>query len=178
MALAFRHCDPRFPFLWQTAAQPPARWHGAGEGPANYFCDTPSGAWAEFLRHEGITDAADLPGVRRGLWAVELPAIAAGAVARPALPAAVLLGDESSYPACQAAARAARATGLAWLTAPGAALLAGQASGWTAAPALAREAAAREGQVWVHFGACGFVGWPAVEAGRPPVSVLPLVRPL
>jgi hypothetical protein len=70
MPLAFRHCDPRFPFLWQTAVQPAARWHVTGEGPANYFSDTPTGAWAEFLRHEGITDVTDLAGVRRSLWAV------------------------------------------------------------------------------------------------------------
>ena len=71
--LGFRHCDPRFGFLWTTPAQPAARWHGHGEGPANYFADTPSGAWAEFLRHEGIVDPEDLAGVRRSLWAVELP---------------------------------------------------------------------------------------------------------
>ena len=45
--VGFRHCDPRFGFLWLTAAQPEARWHAAGEGPANYFADTPTGAWDE-----------------------------------------------------------------------------------------------------------------------------------
>ena len=74
MRVGYRHCDSRFPFLWQTSAQPPARWHGPGEGPAHYFADTPVGAWAEFLRHEGIVDAADLAGVQRSLWVVELPA--------------------------------------------------------------------------------------------------------
>jgi len=178
MALAFRHCDPRSPFLWQTAAQPPARWHGAGEGPANYFSDTPTGAWAEFLRHEGITDAADLPGVRRSLWAVELPDLRGAEVARPTLSDAALFGNESSYAACQAMARTARASGQVWLHARGAALLPGQASGWTAAPEPARETAARQGQVWVFFGLCPFVGWPVVEAGQPPAAVLPLVRAL
>lgn len=176
LRLAFRHCDPRFPFLWQTADQPAARWHGAGEGPANYFADTPSGAWAEFLRHEGITDAADLPGVRRSLWAVELPAVAEADIARPSLPEAVLWGNESSYPPCQAAARAARAAGQRWLEARTAALWPGQARGWTAAPVPQRETAARDGLVSVHFGPCSFVGWPVVFAGSPPAEILPLVR--
>jgi hypothetical protein len=178
MAIAFRHCDPRFPFLWQTAEQPAARWHGQGEGPANYFADTPNGAWAEFLRHEGITDAADLAGVQRSLWAVELPLPADGQGARPDLPEAVLYGSENSYPACQTAARAARAAGHDWLRAPSAALWPGGASGWTAAPMLAREAAARLAWVWVHFGPCPFVGWPVVEGGRPPAQVVGMVRQL
>ena len=178
MPLGFRHCDPRFPFLWQTAEQPAARWHGADEGPANYFADTPTGAWAEFLRHEGITDAADLPGVRRSLWAVELPAVAAADLVQPDLPDALRYGDESSYPRCQDASRQARASGQRWLKAPSAALLPGEARGWTAAPALVRELPARPGWVWVYFGACPFVGWPVVEAGQPPAAVLLMVRPL
>jgi hypothetical protein len=178
MPIGFRHCDPRFPFLWQTADQPAARWHAAGEGPANYFADTPLGAWAEFLRHEGITDAADLDGVSRSLWAVELPDLKAPEPAEPTLPASVLLGDETSYPACQAAARALRNQGHCWLRAPSAALWPDQARGWTAAPTLAREAASRPAWVLVHFGPARFVGWPVVEAGRPPARVLDMVRPL
>ena len=61
--ILFRHCDRRFPFQWDAASQPAARWHADGEGPAQYLADTPVGAWAEFLRHEGITDEADLSGV-------------------------------------------------------------------------------------------------------------------
>ncbi len=178
MPIGFRHCDPRFPFLWQTADQPAARWHGPGEGPANYFADTPTGAWAEFLRHEGITDAADLAGVRRSLWAVELPQVAAADVDLPSLPEATLFGDESSYAACQLAARQARKAGRAWLLAPGAALLPGEARGWTANPSLARDSEVRTGYVQVVFGRCAFVGWPVVEAGCPPASVVPLVRAL
>src|SRR5262249_12367623 len=70
--IGFRHTDPRFPFLWEEASQPAARWHAAGEGPVHYFCDTPDGAWAEFLRHEEITDPADLITIRRTIWAVDL----------------------------------------------------------------------------------------------------------
>ena len=81
--IAFRHADPRFPFLREHDTQPAGRWHAAGEGPAHYFSDTPDGAWAEFLRHEEITEIEDLAGVRRALWAVEL---GEEPPARPSLP--------------------------------------------------------------------------------------------
>jgi hypothetical protein len=173
--IGFRHCDPRLPFLWQSPGQPAARWHGSGEGPANYFADTPVGAWAEFLRHEGITDAADLAGVQRSLWAVELPQ---AGYATPALPAATLFGDESSYPACQAEARRLRAAGAELLEARGAALKPGQAQGWTATAGVSVAPAPRDGKVWVLFGTCLCIGWIAVDGGRPPAKVLPLVRHL
>jgi len=83
------------PFLWQSAAQPEARWHGTGDGPANYFADTPVGAWAEFLRHEEITDPADLAGVRRSLWVVELPD---SGYATAALSQRVMTGGLATYP--------------------------------------------------------------------------------
>src|SRR5262245_40501368 len=54
--ILFRQVDARFPFLWEDARQPAGRWHAAGDGPAHYFADTPDGAWAEFLRHEEITE--------------------------------------------------------------------------------------------------------------------------
>ena len=173
MPTGYRHCDPRFPFLWQSAQQPAARWHGEDEGPANYFADTPSGAWAEFLRHEGITEAADLAGVQRDLWAIEIPDAPA---AEPRLAAALLFGNESTYPACQAAARRLRAAGATRLQVRGAALLPGQARGWTASATLQRETTPRRGLVWVHYGACAFVGWPVVSGGSPPAWVLGLVR--
>ena len=118
MRLGFRHCDHRTPFLWQSDAQPAGRWHGAGEGPANYFADTPVGAWAEFLRHEEITDPVDLAGVRRSLWVVELPD---GGYAEPSLGARVMTGGLSSYAACQAEARRLRNAGAERLEAPAAA---------------------------------------------------------
>lgn len=173
--IGFRHCDPRFAFLWQSPLQPAARWHGVGEGPANCFADTPAGAWAEFLRHEGITDEVDLAGVQRSLWAVELPD---AGYASPTLPEAKLFGDEGSYPACQAEARRLRATGAERLEVRGAALLPGQARGWTAAAGVAAAPAPRDGMVMVLFGTCTCTGWPAVDGGRPPAAVLPLVRHL
>ncbi|MDX6257843.1 MAG: hypothetical protein QOJ11_4177 [Frankiales bacterium] len=71
MTIGFRHGDPRFPFVWESARQPEGRWHGSAEGPVQYLADTPDGAWAEFLRHEEIRDPGDLAGIRRRLWAVE-----------------------------------------------------------------------------------------------------------
>jgi RES domain-containing protein len=173
MRLGFRHCDHRTPFLWQSDAQPAARWHGEGEGPVNYFADTPVGAWAEFLRHEEITDPADLAGVRRSLWVVELPD---GDFATPKLSHRVMTGGLVSYTACQAEARRLRSIGAKALEAPAAALKPGTARGWTALPDLTPSASSRDGRVWVLFGPCESVGWPAVVAGAPPAAVLPLVR--
>lgn len=176
--LGFRHCDPRFPFLWTAPEQPPARWHAEGEGPANYFCDTPEGAWAELLRHEEITDVADLAGLRRSLWAVALPP---EGYARPgaALGAAQLQGGIESYAACQAEARRLRARGVTRIEAPSAALLPGTAGGWRVEGAeLLRAANGTDGRVWVLFGTAALAGWIAADAAPPPLSVLPLVRPL
>lgn len=69
-------------------------------------------------------------------------------------------------------------TGVTTLRVRGAALLPGQARGWTAGTNLDREKKGRDGQVWVHFGPCTFVGWPVVEAGAPPAAVLGVVRGL
>lgn len=174
--IAYRHCDRRFPFLWSDPSQPAARWHGRDEGPANYFADTPVGAWAEFLRHEGITDPADLPGVRRSLWAVEIPD---GAYPSPTLPPVTLLGDLTSYADCQDEARRLRAAGVDRLEAPSAALLPGSARGWVSVPDIQPAPGARSGKVWVWFGVRpDFVAWPTVEDGAPPSRILPLVRHL
>lgn len=171
--LGFRHCDHRHPFLWQSDRQPAARWHGAGDGPANYFADTPVGAWAEFLRHEEITDEADLAGLRRSLWVVELPDTG---YATPRLSARVMTGGLVSYAACQAEARRLRRAGARRLEAPAAALKTGAARGWVAGPDVVPAGTSRDGRVWVLFGPCDALGWPAVVAGSPPAAVLPLVR--
>ena len=175
MRLGFRHCDPRFAFLWQDAAQPAARWHAAGHGPANYFADTPIGAWAEFLRHECITDPADLAGVRRSLWAAQLPE---DGYATPTLHDTDLFGDEASYPVCQAEAARLRIAGAQRLEVRGAALLPGAARGWQADPAVRASTTPRDGWVWVLFGTCDVTAWIAVDGGSPPELVLPLVRSL
>lgn len=174
--IAFRNCDSRVPFLSTAASQLPARWHGPGEGPANYFADTPVGAWAEFLRHEGITDAADLAGVQRSLWAVEIPE---DGYAKPVLADVVLEGDEDSYPACQAEARRLRALGATRIEAPSAALIAGGASGWVVDPLIKSSSSSRDGRVFVIYGPQpSLVGWPTVEAGSPPDRILAFVHHL
>lgn len=171
--IVFRHVDSRFPFLWEGVEQPPARWHAEGEGPVQYLADTPNGAWAEFLRHEEIKDPEDLRGVRRALWAVELPDHPAE---EPALSDGVLTGDRGSYSACQAEARRLRAAGVSGLQAPPAALLPGGAGGWRVAGGL-QEATPRDGLVFVLFGLRPeLVGWPAVREGAPPEDLLPRVR--
>jgi hypothetical protein len=171
--IGFRNSDPRWPFLRSDATQPGARWHAEGEGPANYFADTPAGAWAEFLRHEEIRDAADLAGVRRSLWAVEIPDSGYGA---PALADSTVRGDRTTYPRCQVEAKRLRNAGHAGLKAPSAALRPGAASGWSCMPNEV-PAAAREGFVYVLFGPPErLVGWPAVESGQPPARILPLVN--
>lgn len=169
----FRHGDPNFPFLWEDDAQPEARWHAAGEGPAHYFADTPDGAWAEFLRHEEIKDPADLEGVRRAIWAVEVPDEPAKSVA---LPKATLLGDRSHYPACQDAARTLRKGGATRLEAPSAALLPAGAAGHVVRAGL-QPGPARDGQVIVLFGPRpDLVGWAAAHEGRPGADLLAKVR--
>ena len=88
--IVFRHTDPRFPFLWETAGQPGGRWNAEGEGPVNTFADRPEGAWAELLRHEEITDPRDVAEIRRSLWAVDVGDLPA---AEPELPRATMTED-------------------------------------------------------------------------------------
>lgn len=173
--IMFRHADPRFAFLWEGANQPAARWHGSGEGPAHYLSDTPDGAWAEFIRHEGITDIADLATVRRAIWAVEVPDEPR---ARPRLPEATLRGGLSTYADCQEQARLLRASGARGISAPSAALKPATPSGWRVQSGI-QPADPRDEQVIVLFGLRpDLVGWAACEVGRPRDDVLVRVSPL
>jgi hypothetical protein len=174
--IVYRHADFRFPFLWETADQPPARWHGTAEGPVQYFSDTPDGAWAELLRHEGITEEFELVNVRRALWAVEvsddLPAEA------PDLPGSVLTGGLATYEECRKEAQRLRNHGAVALRAPSAALLPGGARGWKVDGGL-QPGAERDGIVFAVFGLRPeFVGWLAVFAGHPRSDLLARVRHL
>jgi hypothetical protein len=169
--IVFRHADSRFPFLWESAAQPPARWHGVGEGPVAYFAETPDAAWAEFLRHENIRDEADLAGIERALWAIDLPVVP---TAVPALPDAVLVGDETTYVTCQAEARRLRVAG--GLAAPSAAVMPTSASGFRTDGGL-KPGPARHEAVFALFGPQpGLVGWVACSVGRPRFDLLDRVR--
>lgn len=173
--IGFRHADCRLPFLWEGPDQPPGRWHGAGEGPAHYFADTPDGAWAEFLRHEGIIDPADLETVRRALWAVELGDPPEHS---PDLPFAALTGGLGSYARCRAEARRLRSAGATGLLATSAALLPGGATGLRVEAGLT-SGPVRDGRVVVSFGARSvLVGWRAAAEGRPHEELLERVRPL
>jgi hypothetical protein len=172
----FRNADRRWPFLWEDATQPEARWHDTGEGPAQYLADTPDGAWAEFLRHEEISDPADLEGIQRNLWAVEVPD--GEARVRLRLAGGVMRGGLSTYPTCQAEARRLRGAGATALDAPSAALLDGGARGEFVRGGLV-EATDRDAQVLVLFGARESLrGWLCASDGRPRERLLALVRPL
>ena len=171
--IGFRHSDPRYPFLWEHHHQPAARWHAEGEAPAHYFSDTPDGAWAEFLRHEEITDPEDLPGIRRALWAVD---IGEEPPALPGLPPEVLTGGPDTWGDCQEEARRLRARGAAGFAAPSAALLPGAARGWRVDGGL-QSGPDRDGKVIVLFGSRpGLVGWVATLAGGPGEDLLCRVR--
>jgi hypothetical protein len=173
--MVFRHADPRFPFLWETAGQPAARWHESGEGPVHYFSETPDGAWAEFLRHEEIVDPADLAGIDRSLWSIEL---AHAPRSRPRLEVATLTGGTSTYPACQREAHRIRSLGGRGLAAPSAAIESPSSSGFRADGGLQR-GPFRVERVFVLFGPRpDLVGWAACQVGRPRADLLPRVRPL
>jgi hypothetical protein len=174
--IVFRNADPRFPFLWEDGGrQPAARWHDHGEGPAQYLAETADGAWAEFIRHEEITDPDDLDTVRRGLWAIELPDPPG---TRPRLPKAAMTGGLDSYERCRVEARRLRARGASALRAPSAALLPRTASGWTVNRGL-QPGPRRDESVFVLFGPRPeLVGWAACAPGRPRADLLPRVRRL
>jgi hypothetical protein len=173
--ICYRHADSRLPFLIETAAQPAARWHDEGEGPVQYLSDTPDGAWAEFLRHEEITEAEDVAHVQRALWAVDVPDDDYKA---PKLPPRVLTGGRETYQACREEARRIRARGAPGIIAPSAGLLDGEARGWRVDGGLV-PAPGRDGRTVVLFGRRPhLIGWAATAEGKPREDLLPVVRRL
>ncbi len=179
MSTGFRHADHRYPFLWETDAQPAGRWHADGDGPCQYVADTPDGAWAEFLRHEEITDPADLSGIARSLWAIEVPDDVLAGAHHPSLDTTAapdMTGGPESYPPCQDYARAQRARGVTDLITPSAALLPGAAGGQVTDNGL-HDAENRDGATWVLYGTRPDLrGWRAVHRGAPDARVLALTR--
>lgn len=170
----YRHADPRYPFLWESGDQPPARWHGPGEGPAHYFSDTPEGAWAEYLRHEEITEVEDLPGIRRSIWAVEVPDGEEATVAR----GPQVRGGLASYDSCRAIARRLRRAGHTALRAPAAAVVTGGAHGWRVDGGV-EPGPPRAACTLVLFGRRpDLIGWSAAHLAQPDPHILSLVRPL
>jgi hypothetical protein len=173
--IAFRHAPSRYPFFWESMDQPSARWHRQNEGPAQYLADTPTGAWAEFLRHEGITEEIDLRGVTRAIWAVQ---ISDTDFAIPELSEDITCGGEWSYDDCQEEAARLRSQGATALRAPSAALHQGGARGWRVESGL-RAGPDTDGHVIVLFGTRPqTIGWLVTDRGRPPAETLLLVRHL
>jgi hypothetical protein len=171
--IVYRQAPPGYPFLWESADQPPGRWHAAGEGPAQYFATSPEAAWAELIRHEEITDPEDLVTVRRAMWAVDLPDDA-GAV-RPDLDLATLRGGRGTYRACQREAGRLREAGAEGIRTPSAALEAGP-SGHRVDGGLV-DGPERQDDVIVLFGRRPrIVAHLACAEGRPSVTLLPRVR--
>ena len=171
--IAFRQVDARYPFLWESTSQPAGRWHAEGGGPAHYFADTPDGAWAEFLRHEEITDPEDLATIRRQLWAVDIGDAPAASVR---LSDAVLAGGPETYGRCQREADRLRASGARRIVARSAALRPGGAGGFVVDDGV-HAAASRDGNVVVVFGPpAGLIGWIAGDVARPAADLLDRVR--
>jgi hypothetical protein len=172
--IVFRNTDIDTPFLWESSAQPPARWHGSGEGPAQYFSSTPEAAWAEFLRRQEIREAADLAGVERVLWTVEIddnePAI------EPDLPRATLTGDTSRYRACQAEAARLRTAGATRIAAPSAAVDPASPSGWRVEAGLRPGKRRMETSIVLFGDRPNLTGWRACAPGAPGSEVLARVR--
>ena len=147
----FRTCDARWPFFWDAGHQrrPLARRRRRA-GP--YLADTPDGAWAEFLRHEEITDPDDLAGIERAVWAIDV-AMDEEKTRRPALDADTLRGGLGCTGPCQAEARRLRARGATAVLATSAALLTGGARGQVVRDGALAEARRRDGRVLALFGA-------------------------
>jgi hypothetical protein len=172
----FRHAPRDEPFLWEETDQPPARWHGEGEGPVQYLSDTPDGAWAEFIRHEEITEESDLAGIDRALWAIEVT-YEAERVARPRLFRQTLSGGAGTYVQCRAEARRLRVRGATAIEAPSAALVPGAARGQLVRGDDLPEAPGRDGQTLALFGIRRDLrGWLCGDEGRPHARVLALVN--
>lgn len=144
----------------------------------HYLADTPDGAWAEFLRHEGITRLEELRGIDRAIWAVEIPDDLVAATPEPESPLEILTGGLQSYDACRLEARRLRQGGTEGLRALSAALVPGGAQGWRVAGGL-QPAPPRDGHVITLFGPRPYlIGWRVVESGRPGPDLLPRTRPL
>jgi len=172
--IVFRQVDARHPFLWDDDRQPAGRWHADGEGPAHYFADTPDGAWAEFLRHEEITDPQDLPTIRRQMWAVE---IGEPPMQPVDLPGSVLTGGPDTYARCQRHAATLRRSGATCLVARTAALVDGGARGVRIVRGREEADVPRDGRVVVLFGPVdALVGWIAAVDARPAADLLSRVH--
>ena len=134
-----------------------------------YFADTPPGAWAELLRHEEITDPADLAGIWARLWVVEIGDVQ---MHEPKLPGASFSSPDG-YEVCRVEARRLRAAGAERMMAISAALAPGEGAGFHVGTGGLIRASARDGRMIVHFGVLPDAqGWCAAEAARPDEELL------
>jgi hypothetical protein len=173
--ITFRNTDLDVPFQWETDVQPAQRWHGSGEGPAQYMSTTPDASWAEFCRHEDIRDTADLAGVERALWTIEFDD-ESEMYGQPELPLAMTTGDASTYSDCQQEARRLRVGGASALAAQAAAVSRESESGWRTEEGL-QPADPRPESTIVLFGTRQrAVAWYGCAPGRPSASLLGRVR--
>ena len=73
LRFGFRVCDRRYSFWWQSAGQRACRWKRDGDETIHYLANTPTAAWAEWIRHQESEDPDDLAGVAASLWTVLMP---------------------------------------------------------------------------------------------------------
>jgi hypothetical protein len=122
--------------------------------------------------HEEITDPADWPACAL-VWVVELPD------SGYATPEARRARDDR-WPVCHTQPARPRpggcAAGRQTPRGAGSSAEAGTARGLDRRAGHRSATRPRDGRVWVLFGACDAVGWPAVIAVRRRQAVLPLVR--
>ncbi|WP_320668486.1 RES family NAD+ phosphorylase [Patulibacter defluvii] len=104
----------------------PGRWHDEHSPPTQYLSLSAAGAWAEMVRHFGLTDPADAADARFRLWRgwMELADVAdltaAGACERHGLPAGALGSDD--HQVCQLESHRLRGLGFEAVLSPSAAL--------------------------------------------------------
>lgn len=70
----FRYTDYDVPF-WARPNSRAGRWNIAGEGPTQYWCLTPDGAWAELIRAKELETEAELDMVRMPMWVCRIPTV-------------------------------------------------------------------------------------------------------
>jgi len=182
LRLGFRVCDRRHPFLWSGPGQAAGRWNRSGDQPVHYLACTPTVAWAEWIRHEEITDPGDLAGVAAALWAVLIPQEwGSGELESVAMPLdQVLDPSPAAQDARLALVEQLKKQGAQGLLAPTAALRESDA----VLPAVRvrngteqPERLTRPAQVillWCE--ASALPGWCCVSEGRLGAELLPLVR--
>jgi RES domain-containing protein len=70
--VAFRWSTYDVPF-WARPNSRAGRWNTAGGPSTQYWSLTPEAAWAELIRHEGLTTEEELELVRMPIWVCQVP---------------------------------------------------------------------------------------------------------